>query len=284
MNVPALVLRVLFAWLGYSSVHWAAGRWRRALFWDAAMIAAILLVWHAPLAIFWVVGLGQIVDAAIIKPARARSTGGYAIAALIAFCASLLVSTVMRHTWMEAFKIPSGGVIPTLQVGDQIFVDKTARTPARGDVTVFIYPKEPDKDFVKRVIAVGGDTIEIRDNQLVLNGQPVPRQHVDGPCEYDDFVDDTSRWEKRRCDAWDETLGAHHYRVYQEADGQPHSFPARTVPAGHVFVMGDNRDNSYDSRFWGTVPPENIKGVARKIWWSSGPNGIRWERLGHKLP
>src|SRR5207302_1854764 len=131
---------------------------------------------------------------------------------------------------------------------------------------------------------VGGDTIEMReDRQLVLNGQPVPRTHVDEPCEYEDFLEDSGRWETRDCDAWGETLDGRTYRVIFDRDDQGRRYPAVPVTPGHYYVLGDNRDNSHDSRYWGFVPPENVKGTARVIWWSSGPKRIRWERFNRRL-
>ncbi|HWE30048.1 MAG TPA: signal peptidase I [Polyangia bacterium] len=271
-------LRALYAWFGYSSAHFAAGRPRRGLFWIALMLAAIVFIMHLPIWIVFAIGVAQVVDAAIIEPVRDRSHGAYAVFGLVAVCISVLVAVTLRTTWVEAFKIPSGSSIPTLLVGDHIFVDKTAKHPHRGDTTVFIYPKERDFDFIKRVVAVGGDTIEIRDNQLVLNGQPVPRKHVDEPCEYDDYVEDTAHWERHRCEAWDEMLDGRTYRVVFEL-GSVHSTQPVTVPPDSYFVLGDNRDNSHDSRFWGFVPQALIKGVARKIWWSAGSDGVRWRRI-----
>ncbi|HEY2745964.1 MAG TPA: signal peptidase I, partial [Polyangia bacterium] len=190
MKAPSRLLRVLFAWFGYSSVHFAAGRWKRGLVWLALYFGLFLVVLRVPMWILLIVAVGQIVDAALIKPAVSRATRWYALAALISACAAVPIALTLRATWIEAFKIPAGSMIPTLQVGDHILVDKTAKHPARGEVTVFRYPNNPRIDFVKRVVAVGGDTIEIRNGQLVLNGQPVPRVHVDGPCEYDDRADD----------------------------------------------------------------------------------------------
>jgi signal peptidase I len=239
MKAPSRLLRALFAWLGYSSVHWAAGRWRRALVWDGLFVALLLAIVYVP---FWAIAallVAQIADAAIIAPARERSTGAYAIAALIALCSGILVQTTVRTLWAEAFKIPAGSMIPTLLVGDHLWISKIARTPARGDVIVFRYPKEPDKDFVKRVVAIGGDTIEIRDNVLVLNGRPVARKHVEAPCEYEDDYDGSRG--KRPCEAWDETLDGRTWRVIYDRDGVAHSYPPVTVPAGASYVLGDNR-------------------------------------------
>src|SRR5205823_6140307 len=93
-----------------------------------------------------------------------HSDARYTVAGMIALGALLVLALVVRVFWAEAFKIPAGSMIPTLQVGDHVFVDKTAKHPRRGEPTVFIYPKEPDKDFIKRVVAVGGDTVEIHNN------------------------------------------------------------------------------------------------------------------------
>src|SRR4051812_29539325 len=124
MQAPSALVRLLFAWLGPTSVHWAAGRWRRALAWDVAIVAAMFsIIYLTPWPLF-AVTVAQIVDGAIIRPARARSTGGYAIAMLIAGCVSFLVAVTLRATWVEAFSIPAGSMVPALEVGDHIFVDK----------------------------------------------------------------------------------------------------------------------------------------------------------------
>jgi signal peptidase I len=283
MRAPSVLGRIFFAWFGYSSVHWAAGRWRRALFWDLAILVALLGVFRITFVPAVVIGVAQLVDAALIRPVRDRSNGGYAVASLIAACIYVLLAVTLRTSWVEAFKIPSGAMIPTLAIGDHIFVDKTARTPERGDVIVFKYPKEPEKDFIKRTVAVGGDTVEMDGNQLVINGKPVPRTHVDEPCSYDEYLEEADRWETRECEAWNETLDGHSYRVVFDRHGSARSFPVVTVPAGQYFVLGDNRDNSHDSRYWGSVPPDHVKGTARTVWWSSGQNGVRWERFNRRI-
>ena len=273
------VARFFFALLCYSGVHWSAGRWQRALVWDALFFGYIALIFHLPMWLFFAIIVAQSIDATLLDPADDNTEPHFAIVGLIALTALGTTAGLLRASWVEAFKIPSGSSIPTLLVGDHVFVDKTMKHPRRGDTTVFIYPKERDKDFVKRVVAVGGDTIEIRDNQLVLNGQPVPRKHVDAPCEYEDYDEYGARWERRACDAWDETLDGRTYRVIQDRNGGEHSFRAVTVPPDSYYVLGDNRDNSHDSRYWGFVPQELIKGVARKIWWSYGHDGVRWSRI-----
>jgi signal peptidase I len=209
---------------------------------------------------------------------------------------AVLIALFLRAFVVEAFKIPSGSMIPTLQVGDHIFVNKFIygvrvpftnikfgmeyRKPRRGEVIVFIYPKEPDKDFIKRIVAVEGDTVEVRDNQVFINGTGVPRVHVDGDCRYEDYVEDTQRWEERRCEAWNESVPEANYTTVYDKNGRIGSNRPVTVPKDNVFVMGDNRDNSHDSRFWGFVPFDHIKGKAMIIWWSHGePEGVRLKRL-----
>ncbi|HEX2569832.1 MAG TPA: signal peptidase I [Polyangia bacterium] len=213
---------------------------------------------------------------------------------------AVLIALFLRSFVVEAFRIPSGSMIPTLQVGDHIFVNKFiygvripftdykfgmgVRKPERGEVIVFKFPKDPDKDFIKRIVAVEGDTVEIRNNVVYINGQAVEHERVTShPCEYDDKIDEESdHWQHRQCVAYNETLDQHRFTaIYNYGEGVRSWSPVK-VPPGHVFVMGDNRDNSHDSRYWGFVPFELIKGKAMVVWWSSGqPEGIRIKRMGH---
>ena len=206
---------------------------------------------------------GRMSDAVVASSApRTKSTvREYAEALGVA----LLLALVIRTFVVQAFKIPSGSMLPTLQIGDHILVNKFIygprlevpltqlslgqlpgfREPRAGDVVVFIYPKERDKDFIKRIVAVAGQTVEARGNTLVIDGKQVEDPHA-------------------------------HYEKRDHVDFGPY-----TVPAGHVFVMGDNRDESYDSRFWGPVPIQDIKGLAMVIYWSwGGERYVRWDRLG----
>jgi signal peptidase I len=182
---------------------------------------------------------------------------------------ALLLALFIRTFIVQAFKIPSGSMIPTLLIGDHILVNKLSygvripfwehylvefQKPQRGDVIVFIYPEDRTKDFIKRVIGVGGDTVEIREKKVYINGLPVADTHAyfkDG-----DFAGEIQ-------------------------PGQ-NNFGPRTVPANHLFVMGDNRDSSHDSRFWGFVDLEDVRGRAFLIYWSwdGGDRWVRWERMG----
>jgi signal peptidase I len=182
----------------------------------------------------------------------------YAEAAVIAVILALFIRTFV----VQAFKIPSGSMEPTLLVGDHILVNKfiygikmpfTHKTlipisrPQRGDVIVFIYPVDETKDFIKRVIGLPGDTVEIRGQKTYINGQVYEDEHG--------FYSNKGK------------AGAQ--------SGVRSQFGPLTVPENRLFVMGDNRDHSYDSRFWGYVPADWVKGKAFIIYWS-WPN---WERF-----
>jgi signal peptidase I len=189
---------------------------------------------------------------------------------------SLLSPILTRRFVIEAFQIPSVAMIPTLLVGDHIFCGKLRQEVRRGEVVVFRYPPEPTTDFIKRVIGLAGDTVEVaRDGVVAINGNPVPRHLVDHRCAEGT---DEGRGD---CEQWEETIGDHSFMVVHQRS--VHAFRPVVVPEGSVFVMGDNRENSSDSRVWGFVPLANVKGHADTIWWSSGPHGPRWDRMGRTV-
>ncbi len=206
----------------------------------------------------------------------------YAEALIIA----LLLALFIRAFVVQAFKIPSESMLDTLQVGDHLLVtkfsygvkypfsDKVAFSvgdPQRGDVIVFEFPLEPDKDFIKRVIGLPGDVVEIRAKQVIVNGQPLTEP-------YTRYTDPVSQQNPNQ--AAENTDPA----KYFDGNNFPWKrdfMPATTVPPGSYFVMGDNRDHSNDSRFWGFVSRERIRGKALILYWSwAGFGQVRWERLG----
>lgn len=221
---------------------------------------------------------------------------------------AILFAFVLRGFVIEAFKIPTGSMIPTLLIGDHLFVNKfiyglrvpftkkflvRLEEPVRGDVVVFTFPREEakaylskqpvtqrdcidqgsledEKDFIKRIVGVAGDKVELRNNRLIVNDEPVKRTYLDkkttGNFLYPHWMIES------------ETVEGREYIIRYK--GNNSDFGPITVDDGNVFVMGDNRDESSDSRCWGQVPVQNIKGRAMIIWWSITPeNTMRWERI-----
>jgi signal peptidase I len=185
-----------------------------------------------------------------------------------AIVVAIVLAIIIRAFFVQAFKIPSSSMEPTLLIGDYLLVNKFIygvrlpftdkrwpmfRSPERGDVIVFVFPEDRSKDFIKRVVAIPGDTIEVRSKKVILNGKEIQEPYA-------------------------------HYRDAKLLAGQRDNHPPRYIPEGYLFVMGDNRDFSQDSRVWGLVPIEDVKGTAFLIYYSCvwdgfSPKEVRWERL-----
>jgi signal peptidase I len=183
-----------------------------------------------------------------------------------AFALAIVLALTIRTFVVQAFKIPSGSMIPTLSIGDHILVNKflygiklpftdaiivAVSSPRHGDIIVFKYPEDESKDFIKRVVGTPGDIVEVRNKEVYVNGARVddPRvQHTDREIQ---------------------------------PNKRDHFGPV-TVPPGSYFVMGDNRDQSLDSRFWGFVKENKIRGKAFLIYWSwdGADTWVRWNRIG----
>jgi len=205
----------------------------------------------------------------------------------------ILAVLVLRSFLVEPFRIPSGSMMPTLLAGDFILVNKYAYgirlpvvntkvvdlgEPERGDVVVFRYPKDPSVDYIKRVVGVPGDTIEYRHKQLYINGEPARQESLGTYIGSGEALYMTGAERKL------EHLGKvdHEILLMPDRDSGDGSV---VVPEGHYFVMGDNRDNSNDSRFWGFVPDENLVGRAFMIWMNldTVDKRISWERIGNTI-
>ena len=242
------------------------------------------------------------------KWARKRRTTGEPEPVVVdmarAFFPVIVVVFLIRSFWVEPFKIPSGSMKPTLLVGDFILVNKYTygiRLPVlnkkivdvnpirRGDVVVFRYPMDPSVDYIKRVVGIPGDKVVYRNKRLTVNGEPAPSQasgfYTDAELNY------------LRLPTYTEKLGNHNHQM-MVFPGQPpvdlaqvRQFPHRenceynddgfscTVPAGEYFMMGDNRDQSSDSRYWGFVPDDHVKGRAFWVWMNFGD----FKRIGNGI-
>jgi signal peptidase I len=196
---------------------------------------------------------------------------------------AVVLALFMRTFVVQAFKIPTGSMEPNLLIGDHLLVNKFVFAPTlsraerallptadirRGDIVVFKYPEDPERDFIKRVIGLPGETIELRQRRILIDGRPIDEPYAHylsgaaGPAAGETTSDDVRE-----------------------------RYGPVVVPPGSVFVMGDNRDNSQDSRYWGFLPKEHIKGKALMIYWSfdSSRGGLnlftqtRWARLLHQI-
>ena len=195
-----------------------------------------------------------------------------------AICIAVLLALFIRTFVVQAFKIPSGSMLPTLLIGDHLLVNKFIygfripfsgkvvipfKNPERGDVVVFRYPKDRSIDYIKRVVGISGDSVEIRAKKVFINGEPLrdPHAHISSPT------------------------------VLNAANSPRDNLGPILVPEGYIFVMGDNRDNSYDSRFWGFVDQKDILGKAFVLYWSWDIEkpllsseriaSVRWGRLAN---
>ena len=196
-------------------------------------------------------------------------------------CVAVILALFVRTFVVQAFKIPTGSMEPNLLIGDHLLVNKFNFAPTlagvenmvlpidpirRGDIIVFKYPEEPERDFIKRVIGLPGETLELRNKKVFIDDMPLDEPYV-------------------------------HY-LFPPGEENPADFDVRmtygpvTVPAGHYFMMGDNRDNSQDSRYWGFLPSEYVKGKALFVYFSFGDEqgglstlftSVRWNRIFHQI-
>ncbi|MFN3843343.1 MAG: signal peptidase I [Rehaibacterium terrae] len=205
----------------------------------------------------------------------------------------IFIVLLVRSFIAEPFRIPSSSMMPTLLIGDFILVNKFAYglrlpvthtrivplgQPERGDVVVFRYPVNPRQDYIKRIVGLPGDQIAYRDKTIYINGEPVAAEPVGRYIGVGSGRDMTGALLQR------ERLGGREHQILQR-DNTPafiRGDGSWRVPEGHYFVMGDNRDNSEDSRFWGFVPEENLVGKAFVVWmnWDSRAGGIDFSRIG----
>jgi signal peptidase I len=258
-------------------------------------------------------GLVWAMDAVFLAPARRRKAAALVQAGTaedsepvvkalkeatwVEYCKSffpvILAVLLLRSFLVEPFRIPSGSMMPTLLVGDFILVNKFAYgirlpvlnkkilaidEPERGDVVVFRYPKNPSVDYIKRVVGLPGDKVGYYNKIVYINGEP------SGQVPAGVFVGKGAGVSMSGASERREQLGKiqHDILVMPRTPGLEGEY---VVGEGEYFVMGDNRDNSNDSRYWGTVPEANLVGKAFRIWmnWDSANKGVEWDRIGMKI-
>ena len=233
-------------------------------------------------------GLVWLLDILVLRKRRAEGAAEPVVVEYSkSFFPVILAVFLIRSFIVEPFKIPSGSMMPTLLVGDFILVNKHTyglrvpvlnntffemNHPQRGEVMVFHFPKDPSLDYIKRVVGLPGDHIEYRDKRLIVDGQPLETSFE---ADYSYTAPGLNQVTAKQ---YRETLGEHTHAILNDQDA-PAMDGSITVPAGHYFVMGDNRDHSNDSRFWGFVPEENVVGKAFMIWW----NFDNFGRIGESI-
>jgi signal peptidase I len=206
----------------------------------------------------------------------------------------LLIVFLLRSFLFEPFRIPSGSLEPTLLMGDFILVNKfnygirlpvihkkimDNHTPDRGDIIVFRWPPNTSYDFIKRVIGLPGDKISYVDKELFVNGKKIPQVFLKNSTAEDESGDEWQALEK------EEDLEGIKHHIFINSLKPSQNYHDIIVPEGMYFVMGDNRDDSADSRFWGFVPEKNIVGKAILVWmsWDGAKNNVRFNRLGKMI-
>lgn len=203
----------------------------------------------------------------------------------------LLLVFLLRSFLFEPFRIPSGSLEPTLLTGDFILVNKynygirlpiihtkilNNGEPKRGDIMIFRWPPDTSYNFIKRVIGLPGDKISYVNKELYVNGEKIPQSAAE---ETVNGVENDFAWQAVMKE--EDLLGVKH-KIFVQPDKASRNYTNITVPEGMYFVMGDNRDDSADSRFWGFVPSENIVGKAVMVWmsWNNQDYKVRWRRIG----
>ena len=289
----------------------------RMALWIALVLGSAVLVRWSPW--FFVVSVvarsAAAIDAYVVmRRDRDKVALDKRLAAVAVALSAILIGGM--RLWSPVFMVTSSSMAPTIVVGEHAIVASRwpfGGTTHRGDIVALHYPCEPDIVFVKRAVALAGDTVELRCDVLYVNGRPVPHERVGGACSYEDH--DDRGWYKRDCRRFRETLGDASYDVDQAPEAKsdrdfprldglaPHCDRADeearppgqivgkpdpknqcapqvhyVVPSGEVFVLGDNRDNSNDSRFWGPVRESAIIGRVTGVWMAGGPIGL--SRIG----
>ena len=308
-RVPLRSIAVILSLVAPGLGHIYYGRTRRGLVWAAIPVLMMALYVAALPQLIAALGAGATLGATVVPSVAARIAASadllgipegrrHAVSAprVLVFAAALVLlgraTTIgtmfgVRALGIQTFKIPSGSMIPTLLVGDHIFVDKSAyraRAPRRGELMVFAFPEHPGQDFIKRVIAIPGDRLEVKNGHPFLNGWEVPHCAV-GLFGYDESGASPMHHEG---DLFVEYLGDEAYLTFYEGAATAQDSGPFDVTGDDAWVLGDNRNNAYDSRMWwggkgGGVPRSLVKGRAMTVWLSVSDEGIDGSRFGADL-
>lgn len=244
-----------------------------------------------------ITGIVWLADVLVFAPARSRA-GTTKVPLLAEYARSffpvLLIVLLLRSFLLEPFRIPSGSDKPTLLVGDFLVANKfvyglrlpvthskiTQGTPPKiGDITLFRYPMDPSVNFIKRIIGGPGDQISYTNKVLTVNGKEAKQTYIGTATDVDESGEHS--WPVQ---VMEEDLNGIKHKIYVRPDAPVQDFSV-VVPPGEFFAMGDNRDNSNDSRYWGFVPEANLLGKALMIWfsWDSDKNKVRGDRIGQLI-
>ena len=201
------------------------------------------------------------------------------------FIHAIPTGQLIREQALKAYKIPAGSMIPTLHIGDHLLIDKRPIVVAnlrRGDLVVFPYPEDPEKNFIKRIVALAGDKVQFINGDLYINDELIPKTLIGTKPNQVNAASGAAS----KIKLFEEELDGHIYGIqYLRDDLASYNAGPFLVPENEVFVLGDNRDNSMDSRFWGGVPRSTIEGKAMKLYWSWDrvEKKVNWERIGQKI-
>jgi signal peptidase I len=262
--------------------HVAVGRARRGVAWFGVMLGGIAAgyviaglgqpyLWWSVLVLLPVVHLVCALDSWRFQRPPGPARAGRVVASALAMAAAIgLVTSGGRRWVVEPHDIPSAAMYPTVITGDRVMASKIGGRFVPGDVVVFRFPIADELTYLKRIVAVGGDHVETRQGRLWINDRPVERRDTGRPC--------LTLGPRASCRIWEENLGGRLYLVATREDA-PTSSRRVVVPPDHVFVLGDNRDRSADSRHYGAIPNRRLIGHPRFIFWSATPTGVRWARL-----
>lgn len=237
-----------------------------------------------------VTGLVYLIDVLFLKTHKKEGKPPKIIEFCRSFFPIFLIVLIFRSFLFEPFRIPTGSLEPTLLVGDFLVANKysygirlpvwekkiiAVGEPKTGDIAVFRWPPDPEYNYIKRVIGIPGDKIEYKNKQLIINGKPVEQEFVENT------LDESS---KKIVKKYRENLNGVVHEIYIRPEVKAQDFTL-TVPNGHYFMMGDNRDDSADSRYWGFVSEEYLKGKALFVWmsWDSNTDSVRWNRIGQVI-